>query len=363
MLAKHLIDTPYGDVICNYLVREFPRAVRPNQKELLEILTDILVGTKDLRYGPTPPPEHLVVIRKVIRESIERDEPIPVLIPWGGVKGNMSSSLDVAELSAMRQILKVSEEIERLFSPGISAVVRVEDLGAKWLFRDQLGLSPVIDDYSTSLEKLVRLIDEKRTISTVKEGLLMNEKEYFILSEKLSLLIEAYITRTDAYPESIGKGDAFEELKKLGWNGIIPIEQREFYRSRYRALYPMAAEEDHTQRLADYFAGAKARKDLHGTGIKGEHVQITFMQPIPGAPANMFNNALYYRTTSASESRSHIPAWRAKGFLKIGRDNSVMTKVTNYHDRETLDSLTEAEVLIGDEGMNVKVRTDYVVAA
>jgi len=364
MNAQHLIDTPYNEVICEYLVKNYPKALRVTKaSELLNILTDIFLGNKDVRYGPTPPPEHLVVIRKVIADAMQKDTPIPVLVPWGGIKGNFTSTLDVAEMSGLRQLTNLNTEVKKFFSPGIVSVIRIEDTGAEWLMRDMDNISGTIEGYSNQFSKLARILDiEHETLVPCRESSLMSRKEYFTRSEELSLLLEEYITATDVTGE-LGKGNAYHELAKLGWKGLIPMEQREFYRERYRRLYPGLAEEDYTQRLADYLGGAKARIDLGGRGRDGEFIQINFLQPIPGAPVTMFNNTLYYRTVSASESRTHIPAWRAAGYLSIAKDNSVKTKIAGFHDREVLSQLVDGKVRVGEKDQFVEVSTNYLVEA
>jgi hypothetical protein len=62
-----------------------------------------------------------------------------------------------------------------------------------------------------------------------------------------------------------------------------------------------------------------------------------------------------------SEARSHMPAWRAKGYLKISESGEVKAKITSWHDKEVMDQLVPAVVRIGDERKFVDVKSDYLL--
>ena len=363
MQIKPLIETEYDACIRNYFNKEFPNTFKPSKTELLEILAEVLVGTKETRFGPIPPPEHLVVVRDVIRQSIDNSIPIPILVPFGGIKGNKSSELDIAEVSAIKRLVSLDESIKRYYPLGIQANIRVEDLGALWLYGERERQH--IIEYRDDFYKLTAIVGEGHNINAVSEWTLMDDGEYFQLSRSYSKFLEDYLVFSDRDETKLGKGDAFEWLLHNGWKGEIPFEQREYYYNTYQKLDPGIPRGLAVRQLANYFGGSKARYDLHGTAAPqtkiGKHIQISYVQPIPGAPQTMFNNTLYYRTLPFSEARSHMPAWRSKGYLKIEPSGKATAKITNWHDKETLEQLVPSVVMLGDEHLHVNVRADYLL--
>jgi hypothetical protein len=365
MTVKPLVETEYDASICGYFSKEFPNVFKPNANELLEILAEILIGTKETRFGPIPPPEHLVVVRDVIRKSIEANIQIPILVPFGGIKGNKTAQLDIAEVSAIRRLQQLDESIKRYYPIGIQANIRVEDLGAVWLYGEHY--EDTVLRYTSDLIRLTDIISGMGSnIQSVSEWNLMRSKtDYFNKSKEYSEILFEYLASSDNRPERLGKGTMFQVLEGHGWKGVIPQEQRDYYVNTYMKLEPGISRVMALKKLADYFGGSKARYDMNGTAAPttkiGSYIQISYVQPIPGAPTSMTNNTLYYRTLPLSEARSHMPAWRSKGYLKIAPDGKAVAKITNFHDAETINQLIPSKVRLGDDGSYVDVHADYLL--
>lgn len=355
-------DCTYKEEIIRYFSKEVPFIAPPNESNLLEIITDLLIGTKETRYGSIPKPEHLVVIREVIRESIEKFRPIPILIPYGGIKGNLSSEVDVAEFTNINRIAALDALVRKYFSPGLVINLRIEDAGAMYLYRG-MTTNNVVMEYTDKLARLVHILTPKTRIATIPESSLMGVEQYAVRSDKWAHILFEYLMETQKSPELLGRGLNYKNMTDMGWQGVIPVEQREHYLNRYRALYPGQSEDSYVIMLAQYLAGSKVRYEMHGTAAPEEkYIQISFVQPIPGAPVKMFNNTLYHRTLSLSEARTHMPAWRSKGYLKIEANGGVKTKITNFGDKELMDQLFRSEVVISNGESSVNIRADYMIA-
>lgn len=365
MQIKHIGDSEYAESICRYFAQQFPKVAHISKTDLLEILTDILLGTKETRYGPIPKPEEMVVIRDTIRKAIEANVPIPLLALWGGRKTTPSEGIDVAELIALRQILNVDELVKQYFAPGLHIHVRIEDLGAKWLWRTE-GTDEFIDAYSKSFAQLIEIMKGSTHIEPILESSLMDETEYFKASEAVSEVMEDVITKYLAFPDiDIVKTPEFQKLRDMGWKGDLPKEQVEFYMHRYKDLYPHLTPEHYVLMLSDYFGGSKARYDLDGRGEPSSSIesflQMSFLPPIPGAPKSLNGNTLYWRSMPASNSRSHIAPWRGKGYLKIGGSSGeVKGKIVSWRD-EIIKDLQPFTLEIGSKEASVKVKADYIV--
>lgn len=337
----------------------------PNAKQLLEILTLILVGDKDIRLGPVPSPESLVVIRKTIASAIELNLPIPILVAWGGRKANGDKGVDVAELAGLHQLMRLQENVKKYHSPGVAINIRIEDMGADWLYRNERkDIFEVVDKYSSEFTDMVNTLTKGYEITPIRESSLMIDRnKYFAISKDYSCYLEKVISQRleDGMDKDLSQLPAWQQLEAKGWKGIVPLEQINYYIGLYEKLNPGLSTQEYVRMLADYLGGSKARYVMNGRAEPksevGSFISISFVPPIPGAPAGMFNNTLYYRTVPQSNGRTHIAPWRAKGYLSIEVDNSVKMKVTSWGNAELIESLTPATVQIDDR---LTIDTDYI---
>lgn len=362
MKIKSLHENPYGELICQYFQTSFPKITEQTRQSLLEIISGLIIGTKENRYGPIPLPEQLVVIRKVIATAIERNEPIPVLIPWGGRKALTSANIDIAEVVALNQIIKLDLAIKNYYPRGLAVNIRIEDTGALWLYRSEKDSYPPVDKYSTDFSTLVNILKGDTIINAIKESNLMGTERYFELSSDFSLMLYDYLKASD-FSARLGFGSTFEKLNNIGWKGEIPFEQRDHYRDAYKRINPELTDDQATKMLADYLGGAKARYDLNGRAepkTDYSYIQLSFVAPIPGAPATIFNNTVYWRTLPLSDGRTHIPAWRAKGFFNIN-GNEIKSKITSFGNYEILPLLHPGKVHLSDGDLSVEVEVDYLL--
>jgi hypothetical protein len=362
------VDNAYADIITRYFEQRFPGAFKAGKQELLEILTSLLVGTKEIRYGANPRPESLVKIRATILTAIEKDLPIPILVPWGGTKSVLTQRVDVAEVAALWQLITVDEVLRRYYEPGLLIHIGIEDSGAYWLYRDVANAVPLINTYSEDFFNLTRIVRGKSNIKPVRESTLMKMGDYCDLSGKYSDLVYDYLVASQAFPSTVNSGKEFDALKAIGWVGSIPFEQRSFYTDRYKAANASISDQEATRKLSDYLGGAKARYDLGAKADPktevGSYIKISFTPPVPGAPSAIFSNTLYYRTVPLSDARTHIAPWRAKGYLEItdGSDK-VKTKITSWNDDTIGERLIQSTVSLtdNDNTFTVQVEADHLI--
>jgi hypothetical protein len=198
-------------------------------------------------------------------------------------------------------------------------------------------------------------------IRAIKESEIMSKERYFSLSESYSpYLTTAILKRLQSSEESLS------ELKTINWRGNLPIEQVNYYIDRYKILYPNLATYEYIKLAADYLAGAKVRYELDGRFepvifSDREHISISFVPPVPGAPISLFGNTLYYRTVPENQSRTHIAPWRAKGFLEINQDNSVKIKITSFGNNEIIGGLHPLRTVFENQSISTWVDADYLV--
>jgi hypothetical protein len=255
------LDDPYTQLISNFFVKDFPGTTFTGKESLVDILTKVLVGTGQVRFGPVPNPESLVAIREVIRKSLETSKPIPVLVPWGGRKTVADRGVDVAEVVALKQLNCLNHQVKEIFHPGLNIHIRIEDTGAYYLYQNEPTV--VVNNYSRDFQKLVRILN-LWFVSPIRESSLMNEKDYFDLADNIQGPMFEYLVESDKEGFNF-QSNSWKLLLEMGWQGAIPKEQRDFYRSRYKAHDPTISDFAATKKLAEYFAGSLARYKLHGT--------------------------------------------------------------------------------------------------
>lgn len=366
-------EEPYGKLISNHINRTFPKNANFKECELVEAISNILIGTKEYRYGCLPVPEHLVTIRKIIRLSIQNNKPIPILIPWGGVKSDFFSQIDVAELVAIQRLVQINEEVKQFYPLGLDIVVRIEDLSGYSLFskeKHQKAIREAIDFYSQNLVNLFQILDPSISLrletKMINEHLYMNDfnicypkmLDYLIESEKAIETKSIDVTELNTY----------KTLTDFGWQGIISYEQRQHYYKAYQRLYPDITQKGIIERLALYFTGSLAKKRLLMSGApykwKGQFIQLTFVPPVEGLPEGYDYHYVYQRTLPLSEARTHIPPWRGKGYLSIN-GNEVKFKITSFGNKDLINQLIPATVEVCDDNMIkiCKISADYLLVS
>ena len=336
------LKNPYREVIAAYLSRHL-QASTQIAATLLDSVTAEMVSSGKIRFGPSPSPESLVVIREVIARSIQAGTPIPVLCPWGSKKPN-NTGIDVAELGALKTLLCLQERVTRHYPPGLDLRLRIEDIGGYYLFADQGPRAREASiAYVSQLQKLIAVVNPG-FIHPVLESQMMTEAQHNALAEKVRPYIEQYIVDTDEHGfDDYQNLPSWLELREFGWQGLISIDQRNYYRQRYACLYPGTDQSAHTKMLATYLAGSLTRHRLKATGARSEwgkyFIQLNFAPPVPDTPSSLGDRRIYYRTLPENLTRTHLPPWRARGYLKIaGRE--VVPKLASWSEPMELEPVT-----------------------
>lgn len=358
-------EDPFASLVGSFLANQFPGAVSRTTENIVDAVAKEVLGTNQHRYGPLPGPESMVSIRQVIRASVERGTPIPVLTPFGSRKTVNGESVDIAEVMTLRQLDCLQRRVQQFYPPGMTVNLRLEDASGHYLFADEGELSrKSTDQYCRDFVTLVRVLGGEFVHPILESDLFSDDDFTRVANEIVPHLVE-YITATD----TAGLGDAhlldaWKQLNQHGWHGAIPVEQREYYRARYRSIYPGITEEEATMKLARYLAGSLARIKLGGSGADrawgNDYIRVTFVPPVPGAPTGLTSRNVYYRTVPLRFGATHLPAWRAKGYLKIGSADEVCPKLMNWNTAVQAAFQPCVAVFERDDE-SVDVKTDYLL--
>ena len=355
----------FGDQIRQFIVSQFPAATTVGHEDLIDILSQLVLGNNKQRQGPNPSPESIVEIRKVIRNAVTANKPIPFMVPWGSVKPD-GSSIDVAELSTFRTFERLHRSVQELYRPGVQMGVRLEDISMPYFLFDgeetrekrEEELS-VAARYTGDFKAAVRILGLEEIIVVRPESEFVTIDKF---SEKAGEFLP-FITEALKLYNNGAPTQARELLDSIGWKSGMSHELREYYLGLYTNLYPDASPEEHEKRMARYFASAMARSPLNLRGDlpewEGEFIDFALAQPVPGTKS-LFPRRVYRRAVSKSMSGRHVAPWRAKGYLVMQEDDSVSVKLRSY--RQAPKDLTEEIVTLkGDNPSDVvHVRADWI---
>lgn len=354
---------PYVPTIHAYMVQEFPGIIKATTPVLLDALTEELVSTGQVRFGPKPNPESMVVLRKVLTNSMEKGTPIPILVPSGPKKPRSGQSIDLAELFTLKTLANLQARISALHKPGVIFYVRLEDLTGFVLEKHEPKIREDIARYTGDFSKLVTILGYDSFVKPVLESSIITEEAYAKSIDKITGPLRNFIRATDTIGHSdISALPDYDDLLALGWKGSIPQEQRDFYREKYRGLYPNFSEEEITSLMVAYFATTWARYQLGATGMPKEdlpsHIQMNFAPQVPGIPSGFASNRVYYRTLPLYMCKHNMPFWRAKGYFKITSEDDIKPSLESW--KADID-YNKFSITLEEGDLKVQVAADYVV--
>lgn len=349
-------EDPYGVLIDKFVARQFPAMMRMKSADVLDLVTDEFVGTGQHRYGPKPNPEQLVSMRAIMRLYMDENRPIPVVSPWGSEKPN-GTIIDVAELTAMKQLMCLHERVAQFYPPGMEFSLRIEDLSAPHQFyhradaaREEAKL------YTDGIVQLLKVLGVNDVIhATPDSSYGFSEKVFNDMADSYLPVLEEHL----AFPDS---KEALASLAQIGWDKPVAPETRAHYLEGYKKLYPDADMKTKFHILARYFAGALVRKRLKMTGALPQwnngFLELYFGKTPPGLVPSRYSKRIHYRTAPSSMTTNHMAPWRAKGYFLV-RGDEVIPKLASFQDVLPLNQHSiELENVLGQK---VEVQTDYIV--
>lgn len=360
-------DDPNSEIITNFLMQELPQFAEGHSEVILDAIYDILVGSRQIRLAGKPKPESAVAIREVIREAMDKGVPIPILIVSGPKKSPLHESIDIAELSMLKIINSVYEQVTKFYRQGLEVRIRLEDTTGMYLENHlpTSDLMETMDQYCNDLQKLVRILGYTY-IRPFRETEIVSPEHFAKMSEEIATLLFDYMVASAQISDTNlwSQLESYKKLEELGWKGIIPHEMREYYRNRYLHLFPEWEEKDRLIVTAKYLASTLVRykTDAIGRVIPGgrywsNYIQINFAPPVPGMPNTLATTRLYYRTMTLNNTKKHAPYWRTKGILVL--NGNVRMSLMNWDEQN--ETLTPFAITFSDDNESVNVNADYIL--
>lgn len=340
-------DDIYSSVIERFLLDMFPNTFKQGGEQTLDLVTNAIVTTGQVRYGPVPKPESLVDIRSVIAHWIAKGEPIPFLSSWGSEKPD-GSGMDVAEMMAMKTLMCLNQRVESVYQPGVVINIRLEDASAPHLFHDRAEEARrEAKVYVDGFKGLVKVLGYDKVIHPRPESEMITEAEY---SRKSDIILPYMV-------EALRGGNPHWLIDK-GWI-MPPSEAVNYYLKSYEKLYPGIDPMLYVDRVARYFSEVLARQQLgilgDNTSWGGKYLEVYFGNQPPGIPLKA--RRLLYRPMPSSMTNMRIAPWRAKGYIRVGNETTTASLVSFAEKLE----FNKHSVLLKANGVEQRVQSDYVI--
>lgn len=322
--------------ICHFIHGQFPQPDAITGEDLVDLIEAEFFATKQLRNGTIPGPESRVKVRETIRKYTSANKPIPIVVPWGSAKPD-GSSIDVAELMAVRALKNLDQRISEHYTPGTAINIRIEDASAPYLFNwkfDQAWSEAA--RYTDDMNSLLRVLGA--------HAIELRPESHFLTPAAFA---EFAALKFDAFLRAITTGE-HEQLRAWGWKSEIKGEFLDYCLNKYKRRYPWMTLDERYEMLARYFASVMLRNErgLHGDDPQwnGDYLGVSFGSPIPGT-AGFFGKRAYYRTMPRCYTSNHLPPWRAKGYFVANEDSTVCPKMTTFDDPRVLEFSKETVTL------------------
>ncbi len=300
-----------NDMVNRFLVNELPGAEFQNKEDIVDKVSSLFMGTRNVRLAGAPSPESQVLMRGVIRRAMELGKPIPVLSGAGPKKSN-SGQIDLAEFSAMQKFVCLQERVRKYYAPGMSFRVRLEDTTGSFL--EPIQVQDQMEQYCQDFIKLCSIL-EGRIGGTFLHAWRESDN-----AEGSRKMIELSHSNLAAFRRAFKVGDQ-EGVQAAGWKGGVSQEWIDYLNERYTKLFPQWDDGQKTEQSAKYLSNILARVLSGMTGsspdwsIDGKHLELSFATPAPGIAKA--STRVFYRTMSVPQTKRHMPYWRAKGYFRL----------------------------------------------
>lgn len=305
----------------NFIANSYPGAcaVLPAPGRAVEGVLAEFIGTKAVRLGPQPTPAAIEAMRSAIAACVSVDAPIPVLIPSAAVKVPPGAAqLDLAELSAIRQLVTLQGRVVQHYGPGLRFRIRLEDAVETLISDGVPGLRTAVDTYTRSLQALIRLLGAGRFVEVVRETDYASEITIHGHAKQAAKYFLAYLHDSHDLPDHEHPLlQTYRLLQREGWSGGVSHELRGFFRARFLRNYPERSPEQHYPMMARYLGSIVARRHCGAVGIDPgwpDHLELSWVPALPGTdPASC---RVYYRTAPRLVTKDHLAPWVARAIVR-----------------------------------------------
>lgn len=328
---------------------------------------------------------------ETIRRAVSENSQIPAVVVIGTLLDPSATFPEREEgglLGALmvQRLLEINQQVSRVHEPGLQIFIHADNFVSHYLFdhsstsvlveKSQTKYLESIDNQISVLQKVyksnpIKLITE----SEIYHSLGLSNKDYFDQCDTNFVAFSQYLAESEKiiaeedYEENITKMSSYKNLQNLGWQGFIPIEMRDFFRSRIKGSHQNITDEEIDKQLARWFATTltKAQKKTVDLAVNNKpHIRLSFVKTAPGV-SKEFQRAIglnaHPRTDTYSDERKILP-WRGRAYIQSSQllsDKTRLKILPTYVDFSK-DSLETREIVSSSLLINNKHISDFWVS-
>lgn len=328
-LPKYLRPISYNDYKeLNTLLDDLPKLV-PEGDTLDDKLVSLLLGTRKYRQGKFPSSDQVEFLRDLVSSYTKKNKPINISILWGATKGfgvfNNSLEADVFDFMAFRRFLAIQKNIRTIYEPGIKVTVVVEDItGILISGLDKEKVMPKIKRYYDTLNEMARIFGFNQFIEIELESNYVESKgliisKYITVAKENSQVIFDYLKaliRVDFKDDELIE---FDELRALGWKGVLSKHQWYYYFERARTAHPFWNIEEIMKCVCFYLGNSLARyqKKILENNPDEIPIKASFVPYPPGTDRSLYFGRIEYKVKDGKSYTATIPPWSGFGFKNL----------------------------------------------
>lgn len=301
----------------------------------------------------------------VVTRAVETETPIPVVVTIGTSKWYDGSHQNdnvagLSELLMFEQLVHLDQRVKQLYKPGLAISLVAEDITNQWLYgqvfpkidiaANNLTYLSSIELFTTTLKLTAGLDITLQTELELLQRSAVGKREYVAFCEAnkkrfMSLFVTSNELETqfqnqkgvewteelwEAFETSVlASTEAYQELKRVGWQGAIHPKVRNFYLQQFEKSIGKKVDETY---LAAYFAGVLARKQVKALQLAAHNkdfIKVAFLRYPQGSLKEQSNaiQVSQHPLTGFGSSHQHISPWASQTFLTVNSEGGVQLQV------------------------------------
>ena len=307
-----------------------------------------------------------------VAQCIRRHVPISGQILWSPKKHwivGADSKVDLAELTALNTLLTVHTAVRSIYHSGLTFTLHLEDLEFEFMEGSESELKESRNRYIAGLQGMIHVLGIQDIFTVVRISDKARDKQE--LRGWVSQMEENYRALKAYWYDSESKGIAgyeaypsFRALRRLGWNGPIPEEMRNYYLRRLN-FHQDRPKTEKVSMILRNLAGILLhyQKNLLGTASEVEPIKFSFVPPAPGAPAELIRGRIDLRFVSRNVCSlvGSAGPWSTKGYFRE-RHGRIMPTFKSWHSpTEPGSRLVDGHLTLSCQDQAVSVRADFLL--
>jgi len=369
--------TGFFDILVRNDPQSFPtdqcakKSVTLNIERLSRVVTQTIANSDCARNITTVAALNMKEIENRVAKCIRMGVPLYSQMLWSPkkhwVKG-AESGIDLAELVALKTLVDIHVAVRSIYAPGLNFTLHLEDIEFEFMEGNDPELSDSRNRYIDGLQSMIRVLglEDVFTVSRMS----CKAKDEGELNRWIAQLQDNYKALNAYWYESEKKGiagyenyESFKVLRRLGWNGQIPQEMRNYYLRRINRRQAISPKEKVSMVMRN-FAGILLhyQENLLRTASDVEPIKFSFIPPAPGAPVELMTGRIDLRFVPRKVcSRVNAAGpWSTKGYFRE-RKGKILPAFKGWLSPLAPDSnFVEGHLILSRDDQTVDVRADFL---